>query len=273
MTKWLRILQALLPRGESFDIVINKKLRQFFQGLADVFETISTSAQELWSRIIPEDTDELAAWELQFGLNAVNLTEQERRARLLSAWRRQGGQDPKYIQDTLQAAGFDVYVHEWWVPGVLHPYGGSVNGDEPPVARNPYTYLYDGLSPADTVGDGHNFAGDGHDDMQDGNSSIPPGRLLVNKIVEPLYNNIGDGHTLAQDGAIYMLDGGFTLGYSPKLYTLTATPSQYPYFLYIGGETFPNLATIPANERDIFEDLVLKICPLEQWVGLLVQYV
>ena len=39
-------------------------------------------------------------------------------------------------------------MHEWWVPSVAHPAGGSVSGDEIPVARNPFDYLDDGSAAA-----------------------------------------------------------------------------------------------------------------------------
>jgi hypothetical protein len=40
----------------------------------------------------------------------------------------------------------------------------------------------------------------------------------------------------------------------------------------VGGETYPNLAQVAANRRDEFEDLLLKLCPAQLWIGVLVGY-
>ena len=269
---WVRILQHLLPRGRAWSITVDKKLRQWLTGLVAHFEDVKTFADNAYLDFFAQTTRKLDLWEEQKGLRAANLTEQERRDRLAARWKALGGQDPDYIQTTLQNTGFNVYVHEWWVPGALHPAGGQVNGDEPPVARNPYTYLYDGVSADATLGDGHDNALDGFTTFQDGNDTNPIGYLMVNKVLEPLSTTIGDGHDAAYDGGDLMADGAFTLAFVRKLYQLTATADEYPFFIYIGAESFPDTATVPANRRDEFEDLILSLCPLEQWVGMLVQY-
>ena len=86
----------------------------------------------IWADLFPDTTRELTAWEAQFGLPQLGLTEDERRERLLGYWQATGGQDPSYIQATLQASGFDVYVHEWW----------EVPAAAPPVARDPASATY-----------------------------------------------------------------------------------------------------------------------------------
>ena len=49
--------------------------------------------------------------------------------------------------------------------------------------------------------------------------------------------------------------------------------AQWPFFLYIGSSTFPNLAQVPLARRDEFEELCLQICPAQHWLGMLVEYV
>ena len=73
-------------------------------------------------------------------MSSTGLTEQERRDRLDASWKATGGQSPRYIQDTLQAAGFDVYVHEWWIPGSEPAVG--IKECVPP--RNPNNFLTNG---------------------------------------------------------------------------------------------------------------------------------
>jgi hypothetical protein len=82
----------------------------------------------------PSTTRALAEWENQFGLVA-SASDVDRRAALASAWSATGGQSPRYLQDVVRAAGFDVYIHEWWVPPNVAPR----------TARNPRDYTSDPL--------------------------------------------------------------------------------------------------------------------------------
>lgn len=50
-------------------------------------------------------------------------------------------------------------------------------------------------------------------------------------------------------------------------------PSKWPYFLYWGAETFPNHASIDASRRAEFESLLLRICPSQQWLVELIDWV
>ena len=231
---WLNIFKHLLPNARAWRITVDKTLRQFFQGLTGIGADTKTFYDDIYNDLDPQKTRELSAWEVQFGLQDTGLNEQARRDRLDAAWKEKGGQDPRYIQDTLQAAGFDVYVHEWWEPSVEHPTGGSVNGDVTPTARNPFDYL------------------------DDGTGGLP--FLMF------------DGGADAQDADSDSQDGGIVTISSQKQYVIPADPTKYPYFLYIGGATFPTQSQVSESRRDEFEDLCLKICPTEQWLGILVNY-
>lgn len=269
---WLDVFKHLLPTGRAWRLTISKRLRELFDGLSGAPEDVKSYVDGVYDDIDPLVTRELAEWEFQFGLPATVLTEEQRRARLDAAWKAQGGQSPRYIQDTLQAAGFPVFVHEWWAPSVPHPTGGSVNGDVVPVARNPFTYLWDGASPRQYIGCGHDLAFCGGDSMFADSQDSPPGYPLVNKILEAVISTIGCGHVQAFAGGDFAACGAEIISYRMKQYIIPADPTKYPYFLYIGGETFPEMASVPLTRRDEFEDLCLKICPLEQWLGILVDY-
>lgn len=272
MIDWLNVFKHLLPNARAWRLTVDKKLRQFFEGLAGTGSDVKEFYDEIFNDIDPQKTRELSTWEQQFALISTVLTEQERRDRLDATWKALGGQDPKYIQDTLQAAGFDVYVHEWWEP-IGGRSGGSVNGDVTPVARNPFDYLDDGTGGLPfLMVDGASDAQDGDSVSQDGATATPAGYPLVNKVVTVEAVTIGDGAEGMQDGDVDAQDGRASIVYSLKQYVIPADPTKYPYFLYIGGETFPDQATIPTARRDEFEDLCLKICPTEQWLGILVNY-
>jgi hypothetical protein len=273
MSDWLRIFKHLLPTGLAWQITVDKPLRRLFQGFTQSNEDIKGFADDIYSDLNPQVTRFLSFWEEQFALPGTQLTEQERRNRLGATWKALGGQSPKYIQDTLQAAGFEVYVHEWWEPSVEHPTGGSVNGDVTPVARDPFTYLSDGVTAARfLMVDGGADSQDGDPISQEGATSAPVGYPLVNKVFEVSVELIGDGSPGMQDGSLFAQDGGELTAFIRKQYVMPADPTKYPYFLYIGGETFPEQATVPLSRKDEFEDLCLKICPLEQWLGILVNF-
>lgn len=260
---FLRIFQHLLPNAKAWRITVDKQLRRFFDGLTGLGSDFKEFDDLIYKDIDPQETRELSAWESQFGLPDTLLTEQERRDRLDATWKALGGQSPRYIQDTLQAAGFDVYVHEWWVLPVVGV----------PAARNPLTYLNDGSAPIQyTMNDGAVVANDGNPDANDGVSVGPTGYPLVNKILSPTVNTLSDGYVGMNDGAANANDGRQITAYSDKQYIVPNDPTKWPYFLYIGGQTFPDHAIVSASRRNEFETLCLKICPTQQWLGMLITY-
>ena len=118
---FFRIYQHLLPRATAWSTTkVDKTLRKFFEGLTGLPEAAKAYVDDVWLDLFPETTRELAAWEEQFGLVAEG-TEDERRAQLDAAWKARGGQSPRYLQDVVQAAGFPLFIHEWWVPPNVAP--------------------------------------------------------------------------------------------------------------------------------------------------------
>lgn len=245
----IRVFQHLLPRSRAWLITVDKNLRTFFSVLSKILlEDIREFFDITWTRMDPQKTDELKRWERQFGLVDTGLTEQQRRDRLEAAWASVGGQSPRYIQDTLQANGFPVYVHEWWVPGT-EPAVGVVGA---PTVRNPLTYLKQ-TYPGDTTPDGY---------------------PLVNKIFETSNNWINQaGEVVMQAGEALAVAGSYDgFAETTKSYTVPASSDYWPYFIYIGGETFGTLADVPSTRREEFEALCLKICPCHLWLGMLINY-
>jgi hypothetical protein len=49
-------------------------------------------------------------------------------------------------------------------------------------------------------------------------------------------------------------------------------PDTWPFFMYVGGQTFPNPATVPPARKDEFIALCLKICPTHLWIGAIVEF-
>jgi hypothetical protein len=249
-------------------ITVDKRLRQFFAALTGpLIEDIKAYFDGIWSGVDPEQTTDLRRWEYQFGLLNTGLTEQQRRDRLAAAWAATGGQSPSYIQGVLQANGFDVYVHDWWVPGTETAVG--VPGR--PVILNPNNflsgrYLATAGNPAATAGNPAITAGSIYD---------PGGYALVNIVYQTTPDLLCEaGEPWMEAGEPLAVAGEYS-GFveSVKSYTLPSDPVYFPYFIYIGGETFGTLADVPVGRRNEFEALCLKLCPCHLWLGMLINYV
>lgn len=269
---FLRLYQHLLPDGRAWRTTVDKRLRQFFKGLTVVPENVKDCADSVWLDLLPDSTSKLSDWERQFGLPNNVTDETFRRERLAATWRSLvGGQSPRYIQDTLQASGFDVYVHEWWEPGT-DPTPGTPGA---PVPRNPLMWLRREFTGVTLLVEcGEPLAACGEEFAQAGNGLEPLGYPLVNKIFETVPNLVTlAGEPLAACGEEVASCGNyFTFTDRPKEYIVPDDPARWPYFLYIGGEVFGELATLDSKRRDEFEALCLKICPTQQWLGILVNY-
>lgn len=251
--------QHLLPRAEAWRLTTTKQLREFFEGLVGSKDDFVEFMDLLWLDMFPVTTRELTAWEQSFGLYRLDLTEAERRERLDGLWKATGGQSPRYIQDTLQAAGFDVYVHEWWV----------LPAGSPPVARNPYTALG-----AVLLGCGEALMQCGEPIAQCGATTAYNGYMLVNKI----YTTRTDltclcGEALMQCGeARAQCNENSGVVFERVNYPVPTDQTKWPYIYYVGGATFPDAANVGASRMDEFEDLLLKMSPAHLWIGVLVNY-
>lgn len=290
---FLKLYQHLLPDGRAWRTTIDKRLRQFFQGLSGIGVDVKDFADKTWLDVFPETTRELDAWERQWGLPSAVLTDQERRDRLDGAWKAQGGQSPRYIQDTLQNAGFNVFVHHWWqLPfkfyaaecgepaaecgeptaecgavvreelGRVEVFAGECGevlaecGEAPVECGNVVDVIFTGLpiprNPFDVLSDSTSAFGFllscnasgaicGASSAICGASTTATGKLLVNLPANIIYN-------------------------------IPTDDSEWPFILYLGGETFGQKAQVDLARKDEFEALCLKICPTQQWIGLIVEF-
>ena len=241
----LNTLRHLLPKSLPWNLVHDRDYLKLIKGITPSLDAARGEADGVWADLFPQTAGLLAldTWERQFALfTATALTTQERRDRLDGAWAALGGQSPKYIQDTLQSHGFDVYVHEWW--------DAAPNGY--PVPKDPRDHLKSEYGGTDA---------DGH--------------LLVNVIrTSVIFDEIGAGESWAEAGeprAESGYYGGYTIGRVG--YGYVGPDIYHPYYLYIGGQTFPNVVNIPIARKEEFEHLCQKICPAQQWLVLRVDYV
>lgn len=271
---FLSLFQRLLPNARAWRLTIDKTLRKFFQGLTRLLSDYVNFNDLVWLDILPSSTRELDLWEKQFALPViVGMTIAERRTRLDGEWKALGGQTARYIQATLQNAGFPVFVHEWWVPGTEPAPGVKlcVTPRDPFVVLRPDNLTVVGLF---DVQCGEALALCGEPDALLGSGVAPRGYPLVNKIDRSNDDlRVLCDEPLALCGEPDALCGEFVnFVFTPVKYEIPTDTAKWPYFLYIGGETFGDIITIPPNRKDEFETLALKICPCQQWLGILVEY-
>lgn len=265
MARWFGILQHLLPRSRAWAAARGTVVKQVIDGLSIFPDDCRREFDKTWLDLFPQTTRRLEDWEQQWALPppSIYLSEAQRRERLAATWKAQGGQSPGYLQTTLRAAGFDVYVHDWWIPGTL-----------PPVARNPLNYIRGDNQPLAGVECGELLAQCGEEWAQCGNVQTLGGYLLVNRVQQTTEKYInGAGEPLMQCGEVDALCGAYTefvFGY--RQYNVPVDPTKWPYMFYVGAETFGEIAQVDAPRRTEFENLILKISPSHLWAGLFINY-
>jgi uncharacterized protein YmfQ (DUF2313 family) len=268
---FLDIFKHLLPDARAWNLSTDKQLRQFFDGLGVAGSDAKTFIDDVYDDIDPAKTTQLSEWEAQFNLPDTGLTDQERRDRLDGAWKLTGGQDPDYLQNTLRDAGFDVYVHEWWEPGT-EP---AVDVKACTTPRNPLVNLRRSATSITYVAEcGEAVAECGEVEAEAGNTDTPAGYPLVNKLtITERDILVLAGESNVQCGEADAICGNYIQFVDTVLdYVVPFDQDKWPYFLYIGGQTFGDLATVDQKRRDEFEALCLKICPAQQWLGIMVNY-
>jgi hypothetical protein len=239
---FLRILKHLAPTGAAWTLTVEKTLRRFFTGLSEQPQLTKDYIDLVYLDLFPETTRELNEWERQFGLSLTDMSSAPAvvagRLALAAEWKATGGQSPSYIQGVLRTAGFDVYVHEWWSSG------------PPYVARDPRDYTNQPL-----IGlyqcTGEPLA------------PLPSQPQCSAFASQPQCNGF-----LANDPH-YLVNKDLTLRPPPHV---PNDPTKWPYFLYVGGQTFPAHAVVDITRRAEFERLILKLRPTQNWIVTLIDF-
>ena len=119
----VKLFGHLLPKGEAWRLAHGKTLTKYIDGIYNGFyQPFINYVGQMYLDNFAQTTSKLSELEAQKGLPlSSNLTEQQRRDRLEGRLKAFGGQSPYYIQKTLQDAGFNIYIHEWWIPGTKNP--------------------------------------------------------------------------------------------------------------------------------------------------------
>lgn len=265
----LRTFKHLLPRARAWSLTSSNNLRSFFVGLVGHYDAIRAFIDLVWLDGRPQSTRELLEHEEDYALMDTGLTEQQRRDRLAARIRALGGQSPRYLQDSLRDAGFDVYIHEWWWPDV------SMSPDGMTLARNPLVYLRRSQNESTLTNEcGEAIAECGEATAECGETSNPAGYPLVNRYTSTKTDSRAlCGETLMECGDTSAECGYYLeLKTQEKEYVVPIDPDTFPFYVYIGGETFPEFATIDSKRKEEFETLCLELFPLQLWGGMLINY-
>lgn len=240
-----------------------KRLRELFDGFGAFVEHedgplkfVDGVFEDAFPATARTSTGALAEWQKQFGIQPSGTVVTQRLA-LDAEWKAQGGQSPRYLQDTLQAAGFNIFVHEWWDPNAA-PFEQVQCGQSAAQCgkvlarcaagliqrkvRNPFDYAEQPLIGTTQCGQSESQCGRAGELCSD---------FLAN-----------DTH--------YIVNKDLTPRAPPRIPT---DPTYWHYFLYFGGETFPDLADISVGRREELDRLILKLRPTQQWCVVLADYV
>lgn len=228
----IKQIKHLLPSGPAWRLTKDKALKRLMSGLSSVGDDAREFADDRYLDLFPYTSTTLDGWGEQFGVPATAEA-------VDAAWKATGGQSKSYIEGILQAAGFDLYIHEAWVPGTEPPPGQTTS----PVIRNPNLYV-----------DGPGWIG-----------------AYVNTMGDPLMTM---GAPLATMGATEQAgDGpGYVLVDGVNDYEPGDNPARWPHYVYVGAETFPQRVFVPPERRAELETLLLKLIPAHLWIVVLVTY-
>lgn len=254
------VYNDLTPPG--MDIKHDADLDLLLNGMADNKEVIREFLKDLAFVRNPFKTPYLSDLEKEFGLSTRNnLSIPVRQNRLAVRVYERGGKGSKdNLQEALDTAGFNVQVHE----------------NSPAV--DPDIFLAQDFQI--TAGDPTNaYAGD-----PEAYCGQVGGFLLVNGPIydqSPLYlSECGDVNAYAGDPLAYC---GYYLELRriPLEYEVPMESGDWPFVFFVGGDATRNiageltdieLAEVPIERREEFENIILRFKPLHSWAGLIVIY-
>ncbi len=252
-------IDTIWPEGSIWTPAPGLDLDNLLDGISDSWETVRAFLDTLDNVRDPATTTFLEDLEKEFGVfTNTSLTEEQRRSQLHPlVYQRSSNGSVDAMQSALDAAGFDVQVHE----------------NSPAV--DPAIFLDEVFQ---MVAEGGN-AYAGRDDAFAGRVG---GELLVNG---ELFNT--NRQFTAVAGNVYAGDGTTAGEYSglereEVVYKIPTDPGDWPLVFFVGGDatrggsgelTEIELADVPTEQKSEFKRIILRSKPMHSWAGLIVNYV
>jgi len=260
MDKFFKVFTLLFPRANAFSLFIKKRLQEFIKGLSALPADFRNFINQIYLDLFPNTTQELDLWEKTFGIINPSSIEENRRMDLDAAWKAQGGQASDYIQGVLNAAGFDVQVHENNPPV------------DPDIFLNSIPVMF-ANGPAAFAGNDLAFAG------KTGGDLLVNGPIFTNV---PLYLAVAGALNMSAGNDVAVAGQFDKFGTEEKIYQIPDDPDLWGAFFFIGGDATRNVGTheletienvnIETDRKSEFIRLILKLKPVQTWAGLMVDY-
>lgn len=143
---------------------------------------------------------------------------------------------------------------------------------QPLTVKNPNTYLIDG-GPVSATSCGEALMECGEATALLGETIGASGVLLVNKIDTATTIFLGcDDPLMECDESVALCGEGLGVTFGRVPYLIPSDVEEWPFILYVGGEIWPMHTSVDTSRQEEFENLLLRICPGQQWLGLLINF-
>lgn len=245
-----KLTGQLYPSGRVFNLSENSILSRLHDALAVSENNMLENALSIFDVILPDNDnfteDDAERWEQRLGLitnSAVSLA--DRKLAIIRKMNHPGTilarQSWDYLQDQLQLAGFDVYVHE------------NIPEQSPLSILQPLIgvgQLGDGQLGDFQLGDVYTYYSQFYTCAQLGNFQLGDFQLSECIWNQKVVNDINEA-----------IDATFNIG------------NNYRSVFYICGATLGEFANVDENRKDEFRQLILKLKPVQTVAFLFINYV
>jgi uncharacterized protein YmfQ (DUF2313 family) len=251
LSKFIQLSKQLLPKGRLFSIPDDGTREKLNNEDAYWNNKASDDIKGILNAILPDNAnftvEDATLWEQRLGLITNTATSLENRKLAIKRKMNYPGnilarQSSDYIQDQLQAVGFDVYVHE----------------------NLPFQTVENSLGAA--VGIIQMGEGEMGDDNEMGN---------VYEFFSDLFSTYEMGDD-AEMGTVEMGGVHFKNIVANRIDEIQdqwhGTGSDNSNIFFIGGEIFGTFADVDETRKDEFRQLILKLKPTQTVAFLLINY-
>jgi hypothetical protein len=247
MYNFLPTIKNLLPNGRAFRVFFDTMHEKILDASQLEAGRVKLFLDDIRDSGVPNGdlpANALDEWETFLGIPMnTNLTTAERRERITGKYTAQGGQGPDYIQDTMQAAGFPVYVVE------------NIPSTTPSVRA--YTSRLGGITLGETTLGAYTNRVDPR--SVSGTLIAGPAIFESEKIYSASLGNMTLGETTL---------GAYVGTITQEVeYTIPAIPARYIYVWFLTGPNgLDDFVDIPLDRKQDFINQVLQIKPAHTWV-------
>lgn len=236
-----KLTTQLFPTGEAYNFTPNGYVDKLLNAVTEGEEQVVSDIKAILHSILPDsasfDTADAVKWEIALGITPdLSSTLEQRKQVILDKLTHPqdipARQSAQYMEDTLRAAGFDVYVHE------------NLDGSR---IENIVT------SNTEQLGD----------DQLDGNQLGTPISANPDRFAPVGFGDVQLGtHQLGEHAYIDKVVNH--LEYEKDVFYKIAEPGL-TNVIYVSGATRPEYTDVPANRRSEFRELILLLkrakCP------------